>query len=78
MDINEAGEIPSLDDFFTLPPNKVQKPTVPQVIVRFIPDKLPEYPSRTQLIKECHMKLREIIHFRVEEPDLEDISLFLL
>jgi hypothetical protein len=78
MDVDEAGEIPSFDNFFSPPPKEVQEPEEPQITVRFIPDELPEYPLGTQLIYECHMKPKEEIHFQVEVPELDNISLFLL
>jgi hypothetical protein len=58
MDVDEEGEIPSFDNFFAPPPEEVQELEEPQVIARFIPDELQEYPSRTRLIYECHMKPR--------------------
>ena len=36
------------------------------------------YPTRTELVKSCHMKIRESIHFVIEDPTFDEGLLHLL
>jgi hypothetical protein len=37
-----------------------------------------KYPSKWQLIQECHMRPKPDIVFRVDEPNLDDVMLMML
>jgi hypothetical protein len=38
----------------------------------------PKYPSRQQLLRNCHMKPKNNMNFMVDDPNLDDVVLFLL
>lgn len=42
------------------------------------PSTRPNYPTRAELIKACHLKPKSTVYFQVETPELDDVILFLL
>lgn len=60
-----------------LPPSNIQPPYNPTVENMRV-DPQANYPTKSQLIRECHMKPKIEIAFRVDVPDLDDVMLMML